>query len=122
MLDDRRVAEWVLYMGGNVRLAGDPRSIQDPSQLPAGDFRLESVDLVGAHSLDPPDLAKLSSLRYLKELYLPGPIGSRNTAAGANFDGGNVSAEMRRLATISTLERSRSAITFWTESGLMIQV
>ena len=26
---DRRVAEWVLYMGGNVRLAGDPRTIQD---------------------------------------------------------------------------------------------
>ena len=33
---DRRVAEWVLYMGGNVRLAGDPRTIEDPSQLPAG--------------------------------------------------------------------------------------
>ena len=42
---DRRVAEWVLYMGGNVRVAGDPRTIQDPSQLPAGDFHLESVDL-----------------------------------------------------------------------------
>ena len=38
---DRRVAEWVLYMGGNVRLAGDPRTIEDPSQLPAGDFQLE---------------------------------------------------------------------------------
>ncbi len=63
---DWRVAEWVLYMGGNVRLAGDPRTIQDLSELPAGDFRLESVDLIGAHSLDAIDLAKLSPLQDLK--------------------------------------------------------
>ena len=43
-------------------LAGDPRTIQDPSELPAGDFRVESINLIGAHSLDPPDLAKLSAL------------------------------------------------------------
>ena len=69
------------------------------------DFHLESIDLIGAHTLDPPDLAKLSPLRYLKELHLPGPIGSRNVAAGANFDGGNISPEMRHLSSISTLER-----------------
>src|SRR5688572_26793799 len=97
---DRRVAEWVLYMGGNVRLPGDSRTIQDVGQLPAGDFRVESIDLIGAHSLNPPDLAKLSPLQHLKELHLPGPIGSRNTAGGANFDGGNVSPEMRHLASI----------------------
>src|SRR5689334_23184617 len=61
---DRHVAEWVLYMGGNVRLAGDPRTIDDPSQLPAGDFSVESIDLIGAHSLDPPDLKRLSSLQH----------------------------------------------------------
>ena len=102
---DRRVAEWVLYMGGNVRLAGDPRTIQDLSELPAGDFRLESVDLIGAHSLDAIDLAKLSPLQDLKELHLPGPIGSRNTAGGAGFDGGDVTKEMHYLSSIPTLER-----------------
>ena len=78
-------------------MAGDSRTIQDLGQLPAGDFRVESINLIGAHSLDPADLAKLSPLQHLKELHLPGPIGSRNTAGGANFDGGNVSPEMRHL-------------------------
>ena len=44
-------------------------------------------------------------MQHLKELHLPGPIGSRNTAGGAGFDGGNVSPEMRHLSSISTLER-----------------
>src|SRR3954454_6373334 len=102
---DQRVAQWVLYMGGNVRLAGASDTIHDQSELPSGDIHLEAVNLISAHSLDVDDLAKLSELRYLKELHLPGPIGSRNTAAGADFGGGNLSAGMRHLAPISSLER-----------------
>ena len=75
------------------------------ANCPAGDFHIESINLIGAHSLDPPDLAKLSPLQHLKELQLPGPIGARNTAGGAGFDGGNVSDAMRHLSPITTLER-----------------
>src|SRR5688572_2368926 len=102
---DRRVAEWVFYMGGNVRLAGDSRTLHDLSELPGGAIRLESINLIGAHSLDAIDLAKLSELRHLKELHIPGPIGSRNTAAGAGFDGADLDPAMRHVAPVVTLER-----------------
>src|SRR4051812_47093326 len=58
---DRQVAEWTILLGGSVRLEGQPDRIRDVTSLPADDFCLELVDLVGTNIL-PPDLKWLSGL------------------------------------------------------------
>src|SRR4051812_45787157 len=77
---DRQVAEWVLLQGGSVRLEGDSRRIRDVTQLPANDFSLELVDLVGTNIL-PPDLKWLTGLSRLKVLNLPGPMSNPSSGA-----------------------------------------
>jgi hypothetical protein len=42
---DRQVAEWVILMGGSVRLEGQEGLVRELTQLPAADFRLELADL-----------------------------------------------------------------------------
>lgn len=95
---DRKIAEWTLSMGGRVRLQGSTKRLQDVSQLPAGDFRVEVLDWVGMN-VDPPDLERLTGLRALKELHLPGPLWSRNADGGR--DG---SRDLKYLSPVSTLE------------------
>src|SRR5688500_7333386 len=80
---DRQVAEWTILMGGSVRVEGQADRILEVSQLPAGDFQLELVDLVGTNIL-PPDLQRLIGLKRLKTLLLPGPMW--NPSSGATID------------------------------------
>ena len=58
---DRQVAEWVILMGGSVRLEGRAERIREVTKLPADDFHLELADLVGTNIL-PPDLQWLTGL------------------------------------------------------------
>src|SRR4051794_23368693 len=51
---DRQVAEWVTLMGGSVRLDGRDGRIRELADLPADDFQLEQVDLVGTN-INPSD-------------------------------------------------------------------
>src|SRR3954451_19069297 len=95
---DRQVAEWVILMGGSVRLEGQDGRIRELTDLPAADFHLELVDLVGTN-INPPDLQRLSGLTRLKTLDLPGPMW--NPSAGAKID---YSLELRHLASIPSLE------------------
>ena len=95
---DRSVAEWTLSMGGRVRLAGESRYLGDIAQLPSHSIRIEALDWVGVNA-DPPDLERLSALRNLKELHLPGPFWNRNADGGR--DG---SKDLRFLAGVTTLE------------------
>jgi Leucine-rich repeat (LRR) protein len=95
---DRRIAEWTLLMGGRVRLVGQPGYISDMAELLPGEFELESLDWVGMN-VDPPDLERLTSLRHLRELHLPGPLWNRNADGGR--DG---SRDLHFLAPIETLE------------------
>jgi len=95
---DRSVAEWTLSMGGRVRLAGESRYLEDIAQLSGQSIRLEALDWVGVNA-DPPDLERLSALRNLKELHLPGPFWNRNADGGR--DG---SKDLRFLADVTTLE------------------
>jgi len=44
---DRVVAEWALRLGGSVVLEGQTRSLTDVDELPASDFRIRTLDLVG---------------------------------------------------------------------------
>src|SRR3954447_13078044 len=70
---DRQVAEWVILMGGSVRLEGQDGRIRELTDLPGADFHLELADLVGTN-INPPDLQRLSGLTRLKTLDLPGPM------------------------------------------------
>ncbi len=103
---DRQVAEWVNLMGGTVRLSGQTDRIREIANLPAADFAVELVDLVGTNIL-PPDLQRLVGLTHLKILNLPGPMW--NTGAGARID---YSRELRHLAGIHTLEELTFSYTY----------
>jgi Leucine-rich repeat (LRR) protein len=95
---DRQVAEWVILMGGSVRREGQDGRIRDLTQLPATDFHLELVDLVGTN-VNPPDLQRLNGLPRLKILNLPGPMW--NPGSGATID---YSRELRHVASLRSLE------------------
>ncbi len=68
---DRPVAEWVLRVGGSVKLEGNPAEIRDLTRLPSGDFYIEAVNLADT-LMEPRELKRLSGLTHLKELYLCG--------------------------------------------------
>src|SRR5262245_15532965 len=80
---DRKVAEWVSLMGGSVGLEGQVERVREVQAVPAGDFQLALVELVGANIL-PPDLQWLIGLKRLKTLNLPGPMW--NPSSGAEID------------------------------------
>src|SRR6059058_2174070 len=103
---DRQVAEWVILQGGSVRLEGRADCIRDLTQLPADDFHLELVDLVGTNIL-PPDLKWLSGLTRLKILNLPGPMW--NPSSGATID---YSRNLKHIAGIPTLEELTFSYTY----------
>src|SRR5262245_22532024 len=95
---DRSVAEWAILMGGSVRLEGRLDRIRRVTELPAADFQLELVDLVGTN-IFPPELQRLTGLTRLRTLNLPGPMW--NPGAGATID---YSRDLRHIAGIGTLE------------------
>src|SRR5437870_13609718 len=74
---DRVVAERVLRLGGAVVLEGQHVPIRDLDDLPAADFQIHTLDLVGvsmgAWGLKD-ELSRLPPLPYLKELYLNGRL------------------------------------------------
>jgi hypothetical protein len=74
---DRIVAERVLRLGGAVILEGQRRRIADLRDLPDGDLRLHTLDLVGvsmgAWGLKD-ELSRLPPLSHLKELYVNGRL------------------------------------------------
>lgn len=105
---DRVVAEWVIEQGGRVSLDDRRMPLGDVSQLPAGDFHLTAVDLMGTH-IDPADLKRLSELARLKELFLPGYMW--NTGAGSRTD---ANEELRQLAGLHSLLKLHLGLHFLT--------
>src|SRR3954454_17815913 len=103
---DRQVAEWAILSGGSVLLEGRAERIREATLLPAEDFRLELVDLVGTNIL-PPDLQRLNGLERLKTLNLPGPMW--NPSSGARID---YSRDLRHIAGIRTLEELTFSYTY----------
>src|SRR5258708_6383648 len=100
MNDSKRdVAAWTLFIGGELVLEGGDRRIHDVSELPAGDFKIRILDLTGT-LVEPPDLARLSALDALRELYLAGPSWNRNADGGKDH-----SKDLQFLASVKTLQK-----------------
>ncbi|MEP7366428.1 MAG: hypothetical protein ABI972_24485, partial [Acidobacteriota bacterium] len=70
---ERELAEWVIRWEGRVMVEGSRQPIAELSQIPAGSFEITGIDLTGS-VMRPVELAKLSGLTTLRELYLPGPV------------------------------------------------
>ena len=67
---DRRVARWVLSVGGEVNINHfTAQDIVDWSQLPDNPFRLTTVDLLGSRVKDE-ELSRLDGLKHLQKLIL----------------------------------------------------
>lgn len=104
---DRPVAEWVIRQGGRVMAGGEP--IAELRNLPAAEpLNLTGVDLYGT-IIEPKDLERLSGLKHLKELYLPGP--SWNPGAGSRLD---ANEELKFLSPLQTLEKLHFSLHFLT--------
>lgn len=86
-------------MGGRVALEGKRTPLTTVDQLPAGEYRVEVVDWVGVNA-EPTDLERLSGLKALRELRLPGPIWSRNADGGKDL-----SRELKALAPLKSLRK-----------------
>ena len=74
---DRMVAEWALRLKGTVVLEGQTRPVSEITELPASDFQIHTLNLVGmtfwANGLQD-ELSRLPALPHLKELYLNGRL------------------------------------------------
>src|SRR5262245_32716081 len=103
---DRQVAEWALLLGGSVQVEGKPERIRDVTRLPAGDFHLELIDLVGTNIL-PPDLKWLTGLTLLKVLNLPGPMWNPSSEATIDY-----SRDLKHIAKLPTLEELTFSYTY----------
>jgi serine/threonine protein kinase len=69
---DRKAAEYVLSIGGIVRVDGEIRDIRAVADLPGGPFRLTWVDCRDNPQVSDTGLAHFKDCKSVKELYLPG--------------------------------------------------
>lgn len=76
---DRRAAEWVLSIGGTVRVNAITQEILEPSELPKAPFRLTYVDLFNNSQVTDAGLAHFKDCKNLTHLNL---YGTRATDAG----------------------------------------
>ena len=107
---DRAAAEWVIRNGGSVKIAG--KLVNTLADLPAGDFRLNGVDLIGT-IIDPNDMKKLSGLDELTELFLPGPI--FNPGAGSRLD---INDQIAAFSGLKKLEKLHFSLHFLTNVNI----
>ena len=98
-LPARKAAEWVIRAGGNLRIANRPGIIRSVPELPARDFQIIAVDLVGTN-IEPKELWNLSGQADLRELLLPGTI--FNPGAGSRLDAND---QLAALASLRKLEK-----------------
>ncbi|MFN0100698.1 MAG: leucine-rich repeat domain-containing protein [Bryobacteraceae bacterium] len=94
---DQAVARWTLIEGGRVGIGG--QVIQGLAELPAGDYQVEMVDWVAVNAV-PEDLERMTGLRHLRELRLPGPLWNRNVDGGKDL-----SKLLKFLAPVTSLEK-----------------
>ncbi len=94
---DHALARWTILQGGRVGIAG--QVFTDVAELPATEYQLEMVDWVAVNAV-PEDLERMSGLRALRELRLPGPLWNRNADGGKDL-----STQLKFLSAVTTLEK-----------------
>lgn len=97
---ERAASEFILRLGGGVRIAQRGTFLRELAALPKGDFRIFGADLVGT-SMDPLDMKYLSDLQDLEELLLPGTI--FNPGAGSRLDANESFASLAKLHKLKKL-------------------
>ena len=103
---EERVAAWAISKGGSVTLHGpeehgSTEQISVVTELPAGDFRIHTINLMGA-LVEPKELARLDGLADLRALHLPGTMWNPVCCgAQGKID---VSDEIEHLAGLTSLE------------------
>src|SRR6266851_3198744 len=105
---ERQVAEWIIRQGGAVAVEGRLDPIARREDLPAGDLRVRSVNLVGT-LVEPTDLKRFRGLTGLRELELPGP--QWNPGAGSRLD---ANEEFQALANLTGIEKITFSLHFLT--------
>src|SRR5262249_19102749 len=94
--------------GGSVTIEGRFEPIARIEGLPAGSFRIRGVNLVGT-LVEPADLKRLSGLRGVGGLELPGPRWKPNS--GSRLDAND---EFRAVANLTGLEKLHFSLHFLT--------
>ncbi len=69
---DRRAAEWVLSIGGKVRVNDQQRDLAAAAELPSEPFRMTFVDLTRKKRVTDAGLARFQHCKNLTKLYLTG--------------------------------------------------
>ena len=72
-LDDRQAAVWILAQGGAVRIEGSGAEFRSAADLPHGPLKVREAVLTGT-LVHPRDLQRISALRGLRSLTLPGTM------------------------------------------------
>ena len=98
---EERVAAWAISKGGSVVLHGSSEPISAVTQLPAGEFRIHTINLLGT-LVEPKELARLRGLGDPRALHLPGTMWNPVCCgAQGKID---VSDELGHLAGLTSLE------------------
>jgi N-acyl-D-aspartate/D-glutamate deacylase/Leucine-rich repeat (LRR) protein len=97
---ERAAAEWIIRLGGGLRVDARAPMIRELAALPKGDFRIVAVDMVGT-TMDPLDMKNLGALQDLEELLLPGTI--FNPGAGSRLDANDGFAGLANLHNLKKL-------------------
>jgi hypothetical protein len=103
---DRDVALWALRMNGAVVLEGNARPIRDIADLPAGDFRIVVLNMIGTN-MHPPHMEAFGKLTALRELHLPGPMWNPRAESRTEY-----SEQSALLANLKTLKKLTFGYTF----------
>ena len=86
---DRRAAEWVLSVGGKVRINHDPQDLLQSAALPTETFRLTYVNLDNRAQLTDESLLQLNECKHLAALGLAntnvGDVGLRHLRASTGL-------------------------------------
>jgi hypothetical protein len=86
---DRRAAEWVLSIGGKVRINHDPQDLLQSAALPTETFRLTYVNLDNRAQLTDESLLQLNECKHLAALGLAntnvGDVGLRHLRASTGL-------------------------------------
>ena len=107
--DDTEAAVWILAQGGKIRIEGGREEIRSTADLPPGPILVREAVLTGA-LVHPQDLERLSALRGLRRLTLPGTMW--NPVCCGTLGNADDSDLIAALAGIGSLESLHLSLHF----------